>query len=456
MKQIKAPMKTAIAICGHQNTVENTSYRYTKHCVKVPCEDGVLLCHTLTGELVLVGREEDSESTTQQLIKSWFLVPEDFDECKRADEVRHIAKLLRTRSSGKSHFTILTTTDCNARCFYCYEMGIRRYPMTPAIARDVGEYIARVSKGKKVNLSWFGGEPLLNQEVMDIICRILREKGIAYSSILTSNAYYLDELTAEKAVKDWHIKSAQITLDGTEEKYNHTKAYVNRGEESPYRRVLSNIASALKAGMEVNVRLNMDRANADDLFAVVEELAERFGATPGLHVHIALLRKVVGDIHAFSSEAEAADYRDRLNNRLKELGYSLPSAFHPMISTNQCMADNDSCEVILPDGRIEKCEHLDEKEIVGDIYSENRDKEIIESWKETVRFSNCADCALYPKCVSLKKCPWMQEGCSQLRQISQLKKMEQQICSYYFDNRGKTDSTGHEADIEYAVGGSRW
>ncbi|MBQ3724701.1 MAG: 4Fe-4S cluster-binding domain-containing protein [Oscillospiraceae bacterium] len=457
MKQIKAPMKTTIAICGHQNTVENTSYRYTKHCVKVPCEDGVLLCHTLTGELVLVGRGEDSESTTQQLIKSWFLVPEDFDECKWADEVRHIAKLLRTRNSGKSHFTILTTTDCNARCFYCYEMGMRRYTMTAKTARDVGEYIARVCKGKKVTISWFGGEPLLNREPIEIISRALQERGIPFDAIITSNGYYLDTAVAEKAARDWHIISAQITIDGTEENYNRTKAYINCDEQSPYRRVLDNIGHALDAGMCVNVRLNMDRANADDLFAVVEELAERFGPRPELSVHVALLKKLVGDIHAFTSGEEALSYRNGIEDKLRELGYLRETEYHPGLSTNQCMADNDSCEVILPDGRIEKCEHLDEKEIVGDIYSDDRNKEIIENWKETVRFSNCADCALYPKCVSLKKCPWMQEGCSQLRQISQLKRIEQMIRNYYLENRDRMDGTKHdEVDIENATGGSRW
>ncbi len=59
-----------------------------------PCEDGQLLFHTLTQELLLESGET-GETCRDKPIKRWFLVPRDFDERKQADSVRQVAKLLK-------------------------------------------------------------------------------------------------------------------------------------------------------------------------------------------------------------------------------------------------------------------------------------------------------------------------------------------------------------------------
>jgi len=331
----------------------------------------------------------------------------------------------------KTHFTILTTTDCNARCFYCYEMGIPRFVMTEETARDVGEYIAKACGGKTVKLSWFGGEPLFNRPAIDVICDTLRGHGVEYSSILTSNAYYLDAETARKAAQDWHIRHAQITVDGTETVYNRTKAYIDRGEESPYQRVLENIGHALNAGIEVAIRLNMDSANADDLMALADELAERFHGRNNLFAHVIMLRAVAGPVHQFDSEQEAFARKKALEEKLDGYGLLKQERFKQDFRVNQCMADNDACEVVLPDGRIQKCEHFNEAEVIGSIHSDVRDEEKRRAWKETMRFPECADCALYPKCVSLRRCEWWRDGCSAVRKSEQLEKLKKSVITAY-------------------------
>ena len=456
MKVISLPSQTVSGIIGIQKYTDGIQYRKTRHMIVLPCEGGTLFYHTLTRELLLLEPGENEETCCQELVEHWFLVQMGFDECKQSDGVRQVAKLLQKQSKERTHFTILTTTDCNARCFYCYEMGIPRYAMTSETARDVGEYVVRVCGGRKVSLSWFGGEPLYNAGVIDVISGVLQAHGVEYSSIMTSNGYYLDAQTAQKAVKDWHVKTVQITIDGTESVYNRTKAYINHDTGSPFQRVLNNIAGALDVGLEVAVRLNMDRANAENLFELADVLIERFGSRPNVFWRVALLNQFVGEIHGFSSTQEASEFQSRLQEKLDMHGMKQQPKLYGHISINQCMADNDNCEVILPDGRIERCEHIRESEVVGSIYEEARDMEKVLAWKETVFFPECAECALYPACVNLRKCEWKKDGCPESRRIKNKNNLHAAILAAY--SRGKDAEGGTIDEIETGLyaGGSRW
>ena len=70
------------------------------------------------------------------------------------------------------------------------------------------------------------------------------------------------------------MKSIQITLDGPENVYNSTKAYVS-STVSPYQRVLKNIDLLLRNKVRVAIRLNLDQHNIDDLRDLVDDLFRR-------------------------------------------------------------------------------------------------------------------------------------------------------------------------------------
>ena len=95
MKIVRPPIQALSGIVGTQKCKEEVHYRRTRHQIAVPCEDGTLLYHTLTGELLLLEAGESEETCREELIRRWFLVPRDFDECKQADGVRRVAKLLQ-------------------------------------------------------------------------------------------------------------------------------------------------------------------------------------------------------------------------------------------------------------------------------------------------------------------------------------------------------------------------
>ena len=53
MRKVLPAIHSVAAICGQQRDFSGSA-RITRYCVRVPCKDGELLYHTLTGELLLL------------------------------------------------------------------------------------------------------------------------------------------------------------------------------------------------------------------------------------------------------------------------------------------------------------------------------------------------------------------------------------------------------------------
>ncbi len=435
MRIIFNPVIPAQRIFGLQKFRQEEPYRLTRFCVKVACDDGTLYYHTLNGMLVLFENGETSEDHLVELVKYRFFVPVSLDERKHALEYRRILSMLIQKTQNRTAFTILTTTDCNARCFYCYERGTRRITMTPQTARDTAEYIANACGGERIKLIWFGGEPLYNPEAIDIITAYLQKRGIDYYSKIITNGYLFDRSLAERAKSVWRLTSAHITLDGTKDRYQKTKAYIYN-DENAYERVLENIGCLLDNGIKVSVRLNMNRMNADDLSLLSEELYIRFKHSALFSVAPVLLKDFAGDVCAFESAEVAVERFLQLSEKLKEFGLLHQEPLKREISALRCMADNDKCELIMPDGRIGKCEHIRDEDMIGSIYHPDRDVALIAAWKEQVTdAAECQTCTLYPRCIELKKCAWAKDGCSSTVRRLRLLKLKDQILTAYNESK---------------------
>lgn len=432
MKVILDPVPAAQTICAQQKKSENSTYRRTKLCVETDCPEGTLLFHTLTGMLLLLENQQDADNCRDELIQNWFLVPEDFDEASYADKFFSIFKMLnagKNNRKNKTTFTIFTTTDCNARCYYCYQVGARRCSMSADTARAVADYIIRVSGGEEVQLYWFGGEPLVNSAVIDSICERLRTNGVSYKSVMTTNGYYLDQSVMEKAVGLWNLQKVQVTLDGTSEVYNRVKAYTNGGDA--YARVLQNIENARSAGIEVHIRLNVSSDNIPELTRLADELAVRFPEKAGLSVYASFLGDFKGRTEHFNGDTYDADSYLKLKEKLKATGLDHISPLKRNLKKNGCKADNDACEVILPDGRLCKCEHELENECYGSVFTDERDLERLNSWKEQVKLPECFHCPLYARCFNLKKCAWVNKNCSKTIQKIRISTLQEQVLDTY-------------------------
>ena len=420
MKTIRPGFETVLAILNTQQYEPGQTYRRSIYIAETDCPDGRLLYHTLSGALLLLDSTETGEwdrnpNLRKVLVERWFLVPDSEDEWKRCEQVRYVAGLLQNEKSFINRYIVFTTTDCNARCYYCFEHGQRRFSMTEQTARDVADYMLLHAQGERIRIRWFGGEPLLNVKAIDIISEALQRQGVEYASTMVTNGYLLDASLLEKANRLWHLRQTFITIDGTEEQYNRTKAYVYR-EGSAYRRVLVNIDRALDAGIAVTVNLNLDAQNAQMQFALADALGQRYGGRSNFAARAGLLIAYGNGsyIHAFDGTAHAWDTLQALNEHLERLGIRQKRSLPTGLKRNGCMADNMHSMTVLPDGRLGKCEHFGDREQVGSIY-DGVDEPNVAAWKERKPVEEaCKTCVCYPECMPLKKCNAFTNPCSEV------------------------------------------
>lgn len=407
MKIISPANDLAITVLGKAKN--GASYRMLHHTVETSLKDGILIFNLLTKELVLLTQEEyEARLESEYLRQRWFVVPEEMREQEYADLVRLAAQMRMKKSPYITSYTIFTTTDCNARCFYCFELGWNRVHMTEETALKVVQYIKNHCGEQKVSISWFGGEPLYNMSVIDIICDGLRKEGIEFVSSIATNGYLFDKDTVEKAVKAWNLVRAQIPMDGTEEVYNKIKAYIYKDGKNPYQVVMDAMGYLVSAGVEVFIRLNMDLYNYADLMKLVDEIAARHAGTKKMYIYANHLYKSgvpSADLYTPQEWKQREAAMAALYGKIEQYGMIKKRGIHKHIKLCHCMADNDRAVTIAPNGDLGRCEQCDEKEFVGHLDRAGFDEKKLATWKEQIdQIPECATCFFYPDCKELKKC----------------------------------------------------
>ena len=386
---------------GQQKRADGQQYRLMTYVVQQPVDDGLLLYNTLTCSLLLLTPDEAADITAQrELIDRWFLVPEAHDDQKLCRQVRQMAALLTPAPKVVTSYTILPTTGCNARCFYCYEQGTKPVTMTAETASQVVRYIVAHRGDEKITLRWFGGEPLVNAKVIDQICTELNGQGVPFRSEMTTNGYLFDADMVQRAKNLWQLQKVQITLDGTAQTYNRVKAYVYQGVNA-FERVLENIGQLIAVGIRVLIRLNVDKHNIGEMAELAELLHQHFGSNEHLSVYS---HELFGE-RTPEDNATLFAQRMQLEQQIAKHGILRIKELPKDIHLNQCMADNDGSVVIAPDGHLGKCEHFIDREFFGHIDSEERDMAIIRKFKERrAEIEACATCPFYPQCYRLVMC----------------------------------------------------
>ena len=246
----------------------------------------------------------------------------------------------------------------------------------------------------------------------------IRDRGIVYESMMISNGYLFDGATVEQAVSHWKLKSVQITLDGTEEIYNRSKAFIYKDSKSPYQVVLANIQRLLDAGVAVLIRLNMDEHNADNLMKLADELHERFGENKKLTVYSHVLYEFLGCKEGIPADSRNEIYQKQqaLYHKLVTLGYVKKLGLRKDLPLRRCIADHGGALTILPNGELGLCEQYSENNFIGHIDSEKLDELVRQSFRESwPALDACRKCFFYPECIRLKKCIEQQKCYEQMQ-----------------------------------------
>ena len=174
--------------------------------------------------------------------------------------------------------TLGLTHDCNLGCTYCYAGEKRR----AAMSRETVEFALSLARrhtgpGKKVQLSFFGGEPLLEWDTLCWATERARdaaqEDGFVLQPTVTTNATLL---TPERA--RWLADAGfavGISIDGDRESHDATRRY--RGGKSSFDAVLAGIHAALPLMPNLETILVVDPANVEGV-----ERSTRFLAGEGV------------------------------------------------------------------------------------------------------------------------------------------------------------------------------
>ena len=160
-------------------------YRLSKFVIYIDNQEGWILYNTATGSIVSIKNEKDLYKSQEELIKMFFFVPQTFDEILWIKELRASYRFM-PKERIISGYTILTTMDCNARCFYCYEKGQPPITMSEKTANEVADFMIKSSSGTSLDIRWFGGEPLVNTTAIDIICDKMVTNGVPFKSSIIS------------------------------------------------------------------------------------------------------------------------------------------------------------------------------------------------------------------------------------------------------------------------------
>lgn len=426
MKQIVTPTNVALKILGNQGYNPSLKYRPILFHHSVEIDDGLLIINFLTSELLFLDNFEKYlfqtgkyNELSRDLIANWFLVPTNTDDNSLFENYQKILDILVSSNENSKDFidtyTILPTTDCNARCFYCFELDRKRIAMTEKVAYDIAEYIIKNSKGHNVRLRWFGGEPLYNIKVIDIISSELKKNNVCYASYMVTNGYLFDAKIINKAVTNWNLKRVQVTLDGTEKVYNRCKAFIYK-DTNAFEIVTNNIEELLKAGIYVNIRMNMDIHNEQDLYDLSDYIADRYSKYEDFSAYPHLLYDNTG-----SFKSDDFDKKEMLYNKFLALEKYMQNKnifkfglIDGKVRIGGCMANKANTVIITPEGNLGKCEYYTDSKFFGSIYSDKIKYDVINELKYRRKiFSDCKNCSYRPFCIQNESCPSAAKYCGE-------------------------------------------
>ncbi len=175
--------------------------------------------------------------------------------------------------------TILTTYACNLKCSYCFQEGLHSpSPMGPETSRKVIRWISeklRSLSPLRVELVFYGGEPLLNPKAIRIISKeifeITRSMGIQLNISIITNGVLLARQLVDFLLP-LGLKEIKVTLDGDREAHDAKRPH--RNGEGTFETILRNLLD-IKEKVPMSIGGNFDESNKESIPRLLDLLEER-------------------------------------------------------------------------------------------------------------------------------------------------------------------------------------
>lgn len=271
----------------------------------------------------------------------------------RFDE-RAALEAMGRAACGAGHTVALTvcpTMACNFDCPYCFESH-RAGRMSEETCGDVvrlAERMLAVSGARVLNVTWFGGEPLLAPDLIESLSARLRSAAsrarAEYTAEIVTNGYLLTPPVAEMLGR-CGVVSAQVTLDGIGPAHDRTRHRPGGG--GSFETITENLR--VKLPFRIDLRHNVhegNRAGVPEMKAFAERLAREGGN------EIRFCPAEVSDNEA--SEARGSEVRALCGRDAGDLKVSIDADSFDRGRGICCAASTLYCVGIDERGRLHKC-----------------------------------------------------------------------------------------------------
>jgi len=324
--------------------------------------------------------------------------------------------------------TINPTMSCNLRCWYCYEEHRESTFMNHTIFEAIIKYLHNQVKSKEykhINISFFGGEPLLSFEdtVKPLMkaAKTMETKDIYFSWHFTTNATLLTQEIA-RWLKPFN-PSFQITIDGDEKIHNMVKKPID-GMKT-YRLTLEHIQMLLDMQLKVGIRFNYTAKTIERFIDVLSDI-KTFTVEEKKRCNVSFHRIWQDNKVPY---AEVKKVLLPIEEAFRKEGFFVISETSRQVG--RCYGDVENSVVINYNGQIYKCtaREFDEEHSEGLLQPDG-----MIAWNErhvdrlSVRYGNktCRQCILFFLCHG---------GCSQ----NKLESLNRNGCIRGYSEKEKTD-----------------
>jgi uncharacterized protein len=191
------------------------------------------------------------------------------DETKEAKDFK-LAYLDFTekREADETQLFFVPNYSCNFACSYCYQEGYNpiQKELSTEIIDSFFNYVHEEFAGRPKYITVFGGEPLLpGEKQRQLISYFLTKANVAKLDVaFVTNGFTLNSYV--DLLKTASIREIQVTLDGTEA--IHDERRYMKGKQPTFSKIVEGIDACLEAGININLRMVVDKHNIDNLPAL--------------------------------------------------------------------------------------------------------------------------------------------------------------------------------------------
>lgn len=307
---------------------------------------------------------------------------------------------------------IAPTTGCNFACPYCFEGEKNTKVITEEVIESIISFINGYSSVKKLDLTWYGGEPLMAfNKIKKIIHKIHEECSaeINSQSIIT-NAYLLSKDVVSDMM-ELGFTQIQISFDGEELNHNRTR-FLKGSNSGSFAKIIDNLDNLVRLtpdNFKIDLRINVNKENEKDFAPLYKKFIQLYGSQK-VNPYPGFIRETSKDGFKMCYKSLFDAKRFRFYKKLEKEGISVDFFPHANMQKG-CMVNQNNSFIIGPSGEIYKCwnDFNSPEKIIGYIQNDNLSNPslICHYLYDTSIYNTpkCKDCKLFPVCDG--GCQWI-------------------------------------------------